>query len=143
MSTVVVSPQKSGPGCLVQLLWFVFIGWWAGQIWIAIAWLLMLSVIGLPLGVMMMNKVPQVIALRGESTALTVSTVDGESVVTVGGRIPQHNIILRAIYFLLIGWWFSAIWMELAYLACLTIIGLPVGFWMFDKVPVLVSLRRS
>lgn len=143
MSTVVVSPKKSGPGCLVQVLWFVFIGWWAGQVWIFIAWLLMLSVIGIPLGIMMMNKVPQVIALRGESTALTVTSVGGETVVSVGGQVPQHNIILRAIYFLLIGWWLSAFWMELAYAICLTIIGLPVGFWMFDRVPALVSLRRS
>ena len=91
----------------------------------------------------MMNKVPRVIALRGESTALTVTSVDGETVVSVGGQVPQHNIILRAIYFLLIGWWLSAFWMELAYAICLTIIGLPVGFWMFDRVPALVSLRRS
>jgi len=125
------------------VLWFVFIGWWAGQVWIFIAWLLMLSVIGIPLGIMMMNKVPQVIALRGESTALTVTSVGGETVVSVGGQVPQHNIILRAIYFLLIGWWLSAFWMELAYAICLTIIGLPVGFWMFDRVPALVSLRRS
>jgi len=125
------------------VLWFVFIGWWAGQVWIFIAWLLMLSVIGIPLGIMMMNKVPRVIALRGESTALTVTSVDGETVVSVGGQVPQHNIILRAIYFLLIGWWLSAFWMELAYAICLTIIGLPVGFWMFDRVPALVSLRRS
>jgi uncharacterized membrane protein YccF (DUF307 family) len=50
---------------------------------------------------------------------------------------------LRAIYFVLIGWWLSAVWMEMAYAICLTIIGLPIGLWMFDKVPALVSLRRS
>jgi hypothetical protein len=33
--------------------------------------------------------------------------------------------------------------MELSYLVCLTIIGLPLGFWMFDRVPALVSLHRS
>lgn len=142
MNTIVVSPQKSGPGCLLQILWFIFIGWWAGQLWIGIAWLLMLTVVGIPLAVMMMNKVPQVIALRGESTTLTVTSVGGETVVSAA-QVPQHNIILRAIYFLLIGWWLSAIWMELAYIICLTIIGLPIGFWMFDKVPTLVSLRRS
>jgi hypothetical protein len=32
--------------------------------------------------------------------------------------------------------------MEVAYAACLTIIGLPIGLWMFDQVPMLVSLRR-
>ena len=143
MSTVVVKRSKQNPGCLVQLLWFVFIGWWAGQIWIAVAWLLMLTVVGIPFGVAMMNKVPQVIALRGQSGSATITRLGDVTTVTVGAAIPQHNILLRAVYLLLIGWWLSAIWMELAYAICLTIIGLPVGFWMFDKVPALVSLHRG
>jgi hypothetical protein len=32
--------------------------------------------------------------------------------------------------------------MEVAYAISLTVIGLPIGFWMFDQVPALVSLRR-
>jgi len=56
--------------------------------------------------------------------------------------MPQVNIFLRIIYFLLIGWWFSAFWVELAYIICLTILGLPIGLWMVDKTPVIVSLRR-
>jgi uncharacterized membrane protein YccF (DUF307 family) len=41
------------------------------------------------------------------------------------------------------GWWFSAIWMATAYLLCLSIIGLPLGFWMFDLTPTVVSLKRA
>ncbi len=143
MSDVVVQRSGEGPGCLVQLLWFLFIGWWVGQLWIAVAWFLMAIIIGIPLGVKMMNKVPQVIALRNPtSKELVVSVTEAGTVVTQARDRPQHNIILRAIYFVLIGWWFSAIWIEVAYLACLTIIGLPLGFAMFDKTPAIVSLRR-
>jgi uncharacterized membrane protein YccF (DUF307 family) len=143
MSNVVVSGPQKNPGCLVQLLWFVFIGWWAGQLWIALAWLLMLTIVGIPFGVMMLNRVAWVIALRGESGTVTVTTAGDVSTVRPGGSIPQHNLLLRALYFVLVGWWLSAVWMEVAYAICLTIIGLPIGFWMFDKVPALVSLRRG
>ena len=143
MSTVVVRGSQQNPGCLVQFLWFVFIGWWAGQIWIAVAWLLMLTVVGIPFGVAMMNKVPQIIALRGQSGAAIITRTDSVTTVTLGASPSQHNVLLRAVYLLLIGWWLSALWMELAYAICLTIIGLPLGFWMFDKVPALVSLHRG
>jgi len=141
MSTVVVD-SKQGPGCLLQILYFFLIGWWLGQIWIAVSWFLMLTIIGIPIAVMMMNRLPQIIALRGYATTVTVKDVDGTPVATTGGSVPQHNIFLRAIYFVLIGWWFSAIWMEVAYIFCMTIILLPVGFWMFDQVPAIVSLHR-
>jgi uncharacterized membrane protein YccF (DUF307 family) len=140
MSAVVVNPQK-GPGCVAQVLWFVFIGWWLGQLWIGIAWLLILTIIGIPLAVMMLNNVPQIIALRSKAANLSVTNVGGVTIVSAR-EVPQHNILLRAGYFVLIGWWLSAIWMELAYFACITLIGLPIGFWMFDKTPALVSLRR-
>jgi uncharacterized membrane protein YccF (DUF307 family) len=63
MGTVVVVNQKN-PGCFAQVVWFLFIGWWAGQLWILLAWLLIISIIGIPLGIMMFNKLPQVVALR-------------------------------------------------------------------------------
>src|SRR5512136_1503609 len=135
-STTIVA--KKNPGCLVQLVWFALVGWWLGQAWIAVAWFLAATIVGMPLAVIMLNRIPEVIALRGE-TELMVKSSGGHTVVS---EMPQVNILLRALYFLLIGWWFSALWMELAYALCMSIIGLPFGFWMFDRVPFVVSLRR-
>jgi uncharacterized membrane protein YccF (DUF307 family) len=129
---------KKNPGCLVQLVWFGLVGWWLGQAWVAVAWFLAATVIGLPVAVMMLNRVPEVIALRGE-TELLVRNIGGRAVIT---EAPQYNILLRALYFLLVGWWVSAFWIEAAYAVCCTIIGLPLGFWMFDRVPAIVSLKR-
>jgi uncharacterized membrane protein YccF (DUF307 family) len=141
MSTVVVSGHK-GPGCFTQALWFLFIGWWAGAIWISLAWLLMVTIIGIPIAVMMINRLPKVIALREPGAGVTVIKTGDVTVIDVSGKVPQHNILVRAIYFLFIGIWLSAIWMGIAYLFCLTIIGMPVGFWMFEKTPAVLSLRR-
>jgi uncharacterized membrane protein YccF (DUF307 family) len=137
MTTATIVAKKN-PGCLVQLAWFALVGWWLGQAWIAVAWFLAATIIGMPIAVMMLNRIPEVIALRGESELL-VQSGGGRTVVS---DMPQHNIVLRALYFILIGWWFSALWMELAYALCMSIIGLPFGFWMFDRVPFIVSLRR-
>jgi uncharacterized membrane protein YccF (DUF307 family) len=137
MSTATIIAKKN-PGCLVQLVWFALVGWWLGQAWIAVAWFLTATIIGMPLAVMMLNRVPEVIALRGE-TELLVRSWGGRTVLS---EMPQYNIFLRALYFILIGWWASAVWMELAYALCMSIIGLPFGFWMFDRVPFIVSLRR-
>ena len=50
--------------------------------------------------------------------------------------------LVRAIYFLLIGWWFSAIWLAVAWALHVSIIGMLLGFWMLNRVPAIVSLRR-
>jgi uncharacterized membrane protein YccF (DUF307 family) len=136
MNGVVV--RQSRPGCLVQLLWFVLVGWWAGQLWIALAWFFAATVIGIPLAVKMFNKLPDIIALRG-SENFTVSYYGNRTVVR---DMPQHNILLRALWFVLVGWWLAGVWIEVAYVLCLTFILMPVGFWMFDRVPLVVSLRR-
>ena len=137
MTTATIVAKKN-PGCLVQLVWFALVGWWLGQAWIAVAWFLGATIIGMPLAVIMLNRIPQVIALRGESELL-VQSWGGRTVVS---ELPQYSILLRAFYFILIGWWFSALWMELAYALCMSVIGLPFGFWMFDRVPFMVSLKR-
>ncbi|MFN4293592.1 MAG: YccF domain-containing protein [Thermoflexales bacterium] len=136
MARPIVCEQTSRPGCVLQILWFAFIGWWLGALWVVAAWVLCLTVIGLPLGAAMLNNVPQVMALRGRRLVQ----------VSPDGRVsdaPQVNFFIRAIYFLLIGWWLSAIWMAVAYTLCMTIIGLPLGFWMFDLTPALVTLKRA
>jgi len=58
--------------------------------------------------------------------------------------LPPHPFLLRALYFILIGWWFSAIWLILAWLLTgLSLgLGLPLAFWMFDQVPAITTLAR-
>lgn len=133
---------RQTPGCLVQLLWFFFIGIWLGQIWMIAAWIMMITIIGIPVSISMLNMLPRVIALREPDRQVRYVHSAGGGCQGIEVRQPQVNIILRALYFLLIGWWLSAIWMETAYLLTSTIIFLPVGFWMFDQVPALVSLHR-
>jgi uncharacterized membrane protein YccF (DUF307 family) len=138
----VVVETKQNPGCLLQLLWFAFIGIWLGQAWMVVAWIFMVTIIGIPIGVAMLNMLPKVIALREPSRRVVVRTNGAGEITQREVEPEQVNILLRAIYFILIGWWFSAVWMETAYAVSLSIIGLPVGFWMFDRVPLILSLKQ-
>jgi uncharacterized membrane protein YccF (DUF307 family) len=142
MATEYVAAPR-GPGCLVQLLWYVFIGWWLTQIWVAVAWVLLVSIIGIPLGIWMLNRVPLVLALRDpREVRYRLRQLGKGNWVYEQMPAEQYPIWLRAVYFVLVGWWLSAAWMALASLVCSTIIGLPLGIWMFDLVPTLVSLQR-
>src|SRR5262245_27308896 len=45
--TLVVQRQN-GPGLLVRALYFILFGWWFSGIWAVVAWILCLTIIGLP-----------------------------------------------------------------------------------------------
>jgi uncharacterized membrane protein YccF (DUF307 family) len=141
MQTTTIETRKN-PGCLLQILWFAFIGWWLGQAWVTVAWILMITVVGMPLGIAMLNKLPKIIALRESETVVRITNDQDGHLSTEEVAPRQVNILLRILYFLLIGWWLSALWIEAAFAISLTVIGLPVGFWMFDCVPALLTLKR-
>lgn len=142
VSTSHVSTSR-GPGCLIQLLWFIFIGWWLGQAAVALAFFLMVTIIGIPVGIIIVNNLPLIVALRQPPENLRITTTaDGRAIVAGAGR-PQLPFILRALWFVVFGWWLTGLWIEAAYLLCITVIGLPLGFWMFDKAPAILTLRQG
>ena len=127
--------QSNNPGCLIQILYFMLIGWWLGGAWVIVAWVLMVTILGLPIGAAMLNDVPQVMALRGRR----VVEVQASGAVR---EAPQISMLIRIPYFLLVGWWASALWLSVAYALCMSVIGIPIGCLMFDLSPAIVSLKR-
>lgn len=127
---------------LIRVIWFFLIGWHLTLYWILIAWLLNVTVIGLPLGLWMLNRVPLVLTLRMSQSYGMAQTGSGQVVQWTQG-LPQSNFLVRAIYFILIGWWFSLVWSVLAWLLSITIIGLPVGVWMFNRLPNVTTLMNQ
>jgi uncharacterized membrane protein YccF (DUF307 family) len=134
---VVVAPSR-GPGLLVRALYFILFGWWLSGIWAVVAWVLCITIIGLPFGLYMLNRLPQVVTLKPRRSDLVVTTTGR----VVERAVAQVPFLLRAVYFVLIGWWLSAIWLVIAWALHVTIIGMVIGFWMFDRVPAIVSLAR-
>jgi uncharacterized membrane protein YccF (DUF307 family) len=51
------------------------------------------------------------------------------------------GFLVRAIWFVLIGWWLSALAIAAAYFAAITVIGLPLAFYVFNRIPMITTLR--
>jgi uncharacterized membrane protein YccF (DUF307 family) len=135
--------QEPGVPFVIRVLWFFLVGWHVTLWWILAAWILNLTIIGMLLGLWMLNRTPMVLTLRMPRSR-TVTTVQNGQVVDVRqGGVQQLGWLLRFLYFLLVGWWFSLIWSLLGWLFCITIIGLPLGTWMLNRLPNVTTLMRQ
>ena len=134
--------REPGVPFLLRIAYFFLFGWWATLVWINIAWLLNATIVGLPLGVWMLNRVPQVLTLR-PTRRLVVAHTQGERVEIRTTGLPQHPWLLRLLYFIVVGWWLSFLWANAAWLISATVIGLPLGIWMFNGLPMLTTLMRT
>jgi uncharacterized membrane protein YccF (DUF307 family) len=135
----IVIQRSDGAGLLIRALYFILFGWWFSGIWAVVAWILCLTIIGLPFGLYMLNRLPQVVTLRPSRSDLVLTTTGR----VIERDVPQLPFLLRAVYFLLIGWWLSAVWIAIAWALNASIIGMVIGFWMFNRVPAVVTLARS
>ncbi len=131
-----VAPSR-GPSLVMRVIYFILIGWWFGGIVSTIAWILVVTVLFLPIGLWLINRLPTIITLRPQGQSWHL---EGE-VLRQGSE--QRSFLLRALYFIFIGWWFSGVWMAVAYLALVTIVGIPLSFWMYGRVGAVTTLFRS
>ena len=116
---------------LVRALWFVLVGWWLTPLVVNVAWVLNATIILLPLGVKLINLVPTVLTLK-EPRSL------GDPEAAVG----QRSLGVRALYFVLVGWWLGWLWANVAAFLAVTVVGLPIAIPMFDRLPLVTSLYR-
>jgi uncharacterized membrane protein YccF (DUF307 family) len=138
---MVIAPRQ-GPGFLVRAVWFVLIGWWLTAIVIVIAYVLALSVLGLPFAFYLFNRIPAFLTLRSRSKTYQVETAaDGTRFLTAA-NIEQRPMWMRAVWFICVGFWFGAIWMAVAYVLCVLILTMPFGIAMFNRVGAVMTLMR-
>jgi uncharacterized membrane protein YccF (DUF307 family) len=138
-ATIVTSNNQ--PGCLISVLWFIFIGSWLSFFWILIAWALTVLIVTMPIGIAMMHRVPRIATLRAPSREYLVAT-EGTATRIQEIRTPQRPFIIRAIYFVLIGWWLSFVWVIVAWATTATIVLLPLSIWMMNRIPAVTTLQR-
>lgn len=126
---------------ILRILYFLLIGWWLGILWSILAYILCIMIIFLPVGLMMFNRLPQILTMKPINNT--------EIYYNSGGRQPliveknEYPFIIRAIYFILLGWHATGFWVGIALILCLTIIGIPFGLMMLNHVPLILTLKRK
>ena len=63
---------QRGPNLLVRFIWWLFIGWWTSGIAVTIAWLALITIVGIPLGIWIINRLPSILTLRPRTRAWTL-----------------------------------------------------------------------
>ena len=142
MSRTETIAREPGIPLLLRVLYFFLVGWWATGVWINAAWFLNALILGLPAGLWMLHRVPQVLTLQPQQRVFVLRNEAGQASIRTGG-LPQHPVAGRALYFVLVGWWLSLLWSNAAWALSLTIIGLPLAVWMFHRLPAVTTLMRS
>ncbi len=137
-----VNMNQRGPSFLIRAIWYIFVGWWLGGFWLFLGYLCCVSIIFLPIGLMMLNRLPVVLTLRPSSQQTNVTMINGRVRVNVG-HVQQNSILVRTIYFILIGWWLGLIWAIVGYCLCLTIFLLPFGLLMLNRLPAVLTLYQQ
>jgi uncharacterized membrane protein YccF (DUF307 family) len=137
MLSTEIRVSGGAPNLIMRAIWFVLLGWWLTGILSALAWALNATIIGLPLGLWIINRLPFAATLHPVERFYLVE--DGVMV----SEVRQRPLLLRAIYFLLVGWWLSGLWMALAYALLISIIGMPIAFWMYNRIGAVTTLFRA
>jgi uncharacterized membrane protein YccF (DUF307 family) len=128
--TIPDSRPRGEPGFLVRAVWFIFIGWWLSALAVGVAYFLCAIIVGLPLAFMIFNQLPAILTLRPRTADPT------------GVPVEQYPLWIRAVWFLLVGWWLGAFYMSVAWGLCVILITLPIGLWLFNRVGAVMTLLR-
>lgn len=142
-ATHTIVDTRGGPNILIRILWFLFVGWWLSFFVVTLAAFVNCTIIGIPLGIWLMNRIPQVVTLKMDRAVTTHTVYADGSTATTLANVPQHRFLLRAIWFLLVGWWLATAWLYLAWFLCLLIITIPVAFPMFSLAGKILTLKRG
>lgn len=125
------------PNLILRVIWFLAVGWWLTGILSVAAWALNATIVGLPLGLWIINRLPLAATLRPLSSEYLVENG------ALRPAVAQNPFLLRVFYFVLIGWWLSGLWMAMAYALLLTIVGMPAAFWMYGRIGAVTTLYRT
>lgn len=127
---------------LIRFVYFLVVGWWLGGALAGVGWLLCVLVLTLPLGLFVLHKVPLLTTLQLPDEQL-LALGERTDTFIIRRRPEPYPFVARAIWFVLVGWWLSVLWISVAYALSATFVLSPIGFWMFNRVPLVLTLEGA
>src|SRR6266568_6821629 len=137
-----VNIQQKQHGLFMRALYFIFIGWWAGLFWLNMGYFFVLTVIGLPVGLLMLNRLPTVLTLKPASQQVNINITGGVTNINIGGA-QQVSFLIRAVYFVFIGWWAGLLLAWVAYALFVLVVTIPLGVMLLNLLPTVITLRKN
>lgn len=135
--------QVKQRGLFVRALYFLFVGCWLSGWAILAAGVCIASIVLMPAGLAIVNRLPQIMTLRPRSTEVNAALLaDGSMQYTVGNA-EQRSLAVRAVYFCLVGWWAGMFAMTAAWVLCVLIVTMPLGLMIINRAPAVFTLRRN
>jgi len=134
---MLVGKLNRGLSVFARYVYFFVIGWWMGLFAAIAGSVLCASIIGLPLGTMLLNKLPTIVFMREEGEPCPWGYTDHRH-----QREPMPFVI-RVLWFFVLGWSLGMLLITFGYLISLTIIGIPVGIYLLNRVPLVMTLSRA
>ena len=119
----------------VQFVYFIAIGWWVGLLASLLAYVLCLTIIGIPLGTVVFNRLPSIMFLTERGEACEYGYPHRH-------QIEEMPFLLRVIWFFVLGWNLGLLALMAGYLVALTIIGIPLAVYILNRVPLVMTLSR-
>ena len=119
---------------LFKFFYFLLFGWWLGLGASLAGYLLCSTIIGLPIGVIILNRLPTIIWLKepGQESPWDSETRE------VKEELP---LLLRIIWFFLVGLSLGLVVLGLGYILLISLIGAPLGIYLLNRVPLILTLR--
>ncbi len=52
------------------------------------------------------------------------------------------SVLLRLVWFMLIGWWLALLWIIMSFACMVTIVGFPLGLYLLSKTWQIATFKR-
>lgn len=141
-NVIVADAGAASPNWFVRLVYFVFIGSWLSLLATIAAYLCFVTIVLIPVGIAILNNLPQITTLRPRSKGVSVTTSGGTTTITTNAGAEQIHWIWRTLYFILAGWWVTLVYLVVVWVLVLVTFGWAALF-VYNPVPMLLTLQRN